>query len=198
MTVIGIVLLLIALFVLIGAGVFVFALARSSKSGSSKEGLSTSAAIPGVDVAVPASWGGSHDPEARLHRRIRDAVSALDATIGMSGMSGMSGIAQIDDRARLMVSAKELDERLVTIWSLPASAKPQPLAEVEQGVAALEAAAASVALEPGDGAVERTKDTAGGIGDRAAPPTVPPVPDVTSQQPAERRDREDPPSSLAE
>ena len=192
MTAIGIVLLLIALFVLIGAGVFVFALARSSKSGSSKEGLSTSAAIPGVDVAVPASWGGSHDPEARLHRRIRDAVNALDATIGMSG------IAQIDDRARLMVSAKELDERLVTIWSLPASAKPQPLAEVEQGVAALESAAASVALEPGDGAVERTKDTAGGIGDRAAPPTVPPVPDVTSQQPAERRDREDPPSSLAE
>ncbi|MGO3327381.1 hypothetical protein [Gordonia sp. (in: high G+C Gram-positive bacteria)] len=187
MTTVAILLLVIVLLVVIGAGVFVFSLARSSKSA-----MAANAAIPGVDVAVPASWGGSHDPEARLHRRIRDAVRALDDTIGMSG------VAQIDDRARLMVSAQELDQRLVTIWSLPASAKQQPLAEVEDAVAALEASAASVALEPGDGAVRRAQDTAGGIADRAAPPTAPPVPDVTSQQPAERHDREDPPSNLAE
>ncbi|MCF8571104.1 hypothetical protein L5G32_12580 [Gordonia sp. HY002] len=192
MTVIGIVLLLIALFVVIGAGVFVFALARSSKSGSSKEGLSTSAAIPGVDVAVPASWARSHDAEARLHRRIRDAVAALDATIGMTS------VGQIDDRAQLMVSARELDERLVTIWSLPAPSKTQPLAEADQGVAALESAASSVALESGDGAVGRAQDAAAGIGGQAAPPAVPPVPDVTPPQPAEPRDRKDPPSSLAE
>lgn len=187
MTVIGILLLVIVLLVLIGAGVFVFALARSSKST-----MTANAAIPGVDVAVPASWGGSHDPEARLHRRIRDAVAALDATLGTSG------IAQIDDRARLMVSAQELDQRLVTIWALPATAKARPLAEVEQGVAALESAATSVALEPGDGAVGRTQDAAGLVGDQAKPPTTPPVPDVTPPEPAEGPDRRDPPSSLAE
>ncbi|MCF8608610.1 hypothetical protein L5G28_00300 [Gordonia sp. HY285] len=191
MTVLLVVVLVIVLLAVLGGGAFAFALVRSSKSAPS------GAAIGGVGVVVPKSWAGSHDPEARLHRRIRDAVAALDATIGTSG------IAQIDDRARLMVSAQELDQRLVTIWALPAAARAQPLAEVEHGVAALESAAASVALSSSDGAVGRAQDAAGSLGGYAGeapaspPQVVPPVPDITVQQPAERRDRRDPPSNLA-
>lgn len=182
MTVLLLAALVVVLLVVMGIGVFVFALARSSKAKAV-----ASATIPGVDVAVPASWAGSHDPEARLHRRIRDAVAALDATIGTSG------VAQIDDRAKLMVSAQELDQRLVTIWALPKQAKPQPLAEAEQGVAALESAATAVALAPGDGAVGRVRDAADGIGRYATPPEVPnPIPD----QPA--ADRREPPTGIAE
>ncbi|WOC11850.1 hypothetical protein [Gordonia sp. MP11Mi] len=194
MTVLLLILLVIVLLVVLGVGVFAFALARSSKSAGA-----SGASIAGVGVVVPGSWAGSHDPEARLHRRVRDAVTALDATIGTSG------IAQIDERARLMVSAQELDQRLVTIWALPAAAKPQPLAEVERGVAALESGAASVALSSSDGAAGRAQEAADSIGGYApvSPPPVstppaPPVPDITPQQPAERRDRRDPPSSLAE
>lgn len=37
------------------------------------------ALIPGVPTNAPASWAGSHDPEARMHRRLRDALAALRA-----------------------------------------------------------------------------------------------------------------------
>ena len=177
--------LIVAVLVIAGlGGAFAFALMNSSKKT-----LAANAAIPGVDVVVPESWGGSHDPEARLHRRIRDAVRALDATIASTTA------AQIDDRARLLVSAHELDERLVAIWSLPAAAKPAALAEVEQGVAALEAAAAQTALSASDGAVGRVPS--GGSSGVEIPP-LPQVPDVTPPQPAEREDRREPPSSLAQ
>lgn len=175
-TILILIVVALVVFLVIG-GVFAIALARSAKKQ-----LAASASIPGIDIAVPASWAGSHDPEARLHRRIRDALAALDAT------AGRSGAAEIDDRARLFVSASELDERLVAIWSLPANAKPGPLAEVERGVQALESGAQTVALSSGDGAVGRAEATAEHI-DRfsrpapAAPPNLPPVAEPPATDP---------------
>ncbi|GAA4682573.1 hypothetical protein [Gordonia humi] len=165
MTVLVLVILLVLALVVAGVGLFAFALARSSKKT-----MVQNAVIPGVAVAVPAEWGGSHDPEARLHRRIRDAVAALDATIGMTGVD------QIDVRARLMVSAQQLDERLVAIWSLPRQARQAPLAEVESGVAALESEAAAVASSSDDA-----------LGGYVSPPAMPPVRDITDPAPDQRR-----------
>ena len=33
--------------------------------------------MPGRPTRAPRSWAVSHDPEARLHRRLRDAMAAL-------------------------------------------------------------------------------------------------------------------------
>ena len=35
--------------------------------------------IPGVRSVAPTSWAGSHEPEARLHRRLIQALDALRA-----------------------------------------------------------------------------------------------------------------------
>src|ERR1700744_4875451 len=35
--------------------------------------------IPGRPTRAPKAWAVAHDPEARLHRRLRDAMTALHA-----------------------------------------------------------------------------------------------------------------------
>ncbi|QRY61921.1 hypothetical protein JVX90_16165 [Gordonia sp. PDNC005] len=170
-----VVVILLVLAVVAGlTAAFAVALARSGKKSQA-----AATHIPGVDVVVPASWAGSHDPEARLHRRIRDAAKALDATIGNAD------VAQLDERARLLLTARELDQRLVTIWALPANAKADPLAAVERGISEFEEAAAATTLAPG---------LDSGL---SAPPTLPPIPPLPPQ-PAERRDRPEPPAGLAQ
>ena len=144
---------LLVLGALVAGGV---ALASGSLKASRK-----SAAIPGVDVSVPKEWTLGHDPEARLHRRVAAAVSALDDTIGQAG------VADLESRARLMNDAADIDRTLVTIWSLPRTAKPAALAEVEPRVAALESAATTQALNPD---MDRPR-----IGES---PTLPPLPDL--------------------
>ena len=32
--------------------------------------------VPGVASPAPASWAGAHTPEAKLHRRLKEAVAA--------------------------------------------------------------------------------------------------------------------------
>ncbi|GEE00022.1 hypothetical protein nbrc107696_04680 [Gordonia spumicola] len=176
MTIIVIVILLF-LVVIAGAAVaFGVALARSGTKAQAQ-----GARIPGVDVVVPVSWAGSHDPEPRLHRRIRDAAAALDKTIGMAD------VAQLDERARLLVTAQELDQLLVTISTLPANAKAEPLARAEAQVAQFERDAAAIAAAPGLDA---------GLG--YAPPS-PPLPPLPRQEPAPRRDdTPEPPAGLAQ
>ena len=39
--------------------------------------------MPGHPTRAPSSWAVSHDPEARLHRRLRDAMAALHAVDAM-------------------------------------------------------------------------------------------------------------------
>ncbi len=36
--------------------------------------------VPGVPTSAPKAWAGAHTPEARLHRRLRDAVMASRPT----------------------------------------------------------------------------------------------------------------------
>ncbi|ALG86011.1 hypothetical protein [Gordonia phthalatica] len=138
------------------------ALALGSVKASRKN-----AAIAGVDVTVPQEWALGHDPEARLHRRIAAAVSALDDTIGQAG------VADLELRARLMNDAADLDRTLVSIWSLPRDAKPAALADVEPRVAALESAATQQALNPD---VDRPR-----LGEL---PTLPPLPDPPGAAPS--------------
>ncbi len=94
--------------------------------------------VPGVATSAPKEWAGAHSPEARMHRRLRDAVVALTAN------------ASLDDPALALVrssiqeQALAVDERLIAAAALPKSHREEPLRQVEKAVSAIEGAIASV------------------------------------------------------
>jgi hypothetical protein len=90
--------------------------------------------VPGIGPVTRQEWAGAHSPEAKLHRRIRDAVKAAHAQSGASA----SALAQLDQ------AAVALDQRLIDAAALPdrhragAIAGIAPLVDrFEDGVAGL-------------------------------------------------------------
>jgi len=129
MTVVALVIGAIVLFVAgIGIG-----LAVSRAGGGRRRGAVGSGA---GGVAVPTAWARSHDPEARLHRRIRQVAAAL-AALPAEGVAA-------DVRFKVERAAGALDERLVAVAALPDRVKAEPLAHVTTEVERLEEAVADV------------------------------------------------------
>lgn len=95
--------------------------------------------IPGQPTNAPASWAGSHDPEARLHRRIRDALTLLrsDPKLDYDG-------ARIDARVRLEMAATELDNRLISASKTPGRLREGIVAQADTAVTELENLAATL------------------------------------------------------
>ena len=92
--------------------------------------------VPGVRSPAPASWAGSHTPEARLHRRLRDAVTS----VRLAAPDG----ADSPFRATIEREALAIDERLVAVAALAERVRAEPLAQVTQAVDALEDAVATL------------------------------------------------------
>lgn len=63
--------------------------------------------VPGQDGVAPASWAGSHDREAVLHRRLVKALASVRAS------ETAGGLAVTDLRIQLELHAEQLDRRLV-------------------------------------------------------------------------------------
>ncbi|MGW4245861.1 hypothetical protein [Nocardia sp. NPDC004722] len=106
---------------------------------SKRQQAATSAAnevIPGTPTRAPASWAGSHDPEARLHRRLRDAMTALRTA------NTLDDGTTIVLRAELEQAALAWDDRLVAMAALPSGARDPQRATATQGVETIEAAVA--------------------------------------------------------
>lgn len=91
--------------------------------------------VPGVPSSAPVAWAGAHSPEARLHRRLRDAVRAMHAQPAVAGPAE-------ELRGDLERAALALDEHLVAVAALPPATRSAPLARVDEAVAGLEEAAA--------------------------------------------------------
>ncbi len=106
--------------------------------------------VPGVPSPAPASWAGAHTPEARLHRRLRDAVSGLRAQADV-------GVSEAE-RHDLEQAALDIDAQLVAIAALPERLRADHLATAEAAVTALEDAAGTLLAE----AVKRGGSAAGG------------------------------------
>lgn len=102
--------------------------------------------VPGTATTAPAAWAGAHTPEARLHRRLRDAVAAVRAN------PAMEDAFMVDARVSIEQQALAVDERLIAVAALPERVRAEPLAGVAAAVDALEAAVASMA--GGRGALE--------------------------------------------
>jgi len=96
--------------------------------------------IPGVATNAPASWAGSHDPEARLHRRLRDALAALRANQAFDDSGSM-----LDLRVELEQQAQTLDQQLISTAALPANLRAEPLARLTAAVVSIEQAVTDLA-----------------------------------------------------
>jgi hypothetical protein len=99
--------------------------------------------VPGTDTKAPAEWAGAHTPEARLHRRLRDAVAAVRAN------PAMEDAFRMDARVSLEQQALAVDERLIAVAALPERVRDEPLASVSAAVDAVEAAVAALVAGPG-------------------------------------------------
>ena len=99
--------------------------------------------VPGTASRAPAAWAGAHTPEARLHRRLRDAVEALRAN------PAMEDAFMMDARVSLEQQALAVDERLVAVAALPERVRAEAFASVSAAVDAVEAAVAALVAGPG-------------------------------------------------
>lgn len=93
--------------------------------------------IPGRPTHAPRSWAVAHDPEARLHRRLRDAMRALHAA---NAIDTGSTIAL---RADLEQTALDVDDHLVAVAQLTSVHKGDLLQTITKTVESIEAAVAS-------------------------------------------------------
>lgn len=107
--------------------------------------------IPGRPSRAPRSWAVSHDPEARLHRRLRDAMNALHTVNAMD--TGSTVVL----RADLEQTAIQLDDQLVAVAQLAPAQKDQMLQSITATVESIEAAVgryATAATAPDTTALE--------------------------------------------
>ena len=102
--------------------------------------------IPGHPTQAPKSWAGAHSPEARLHRRLRDAMTALRAN------RALDEPALVPVREALEREALAVDDRLVAVAALPKGVRAQPLDQVTRAVESIELAVADVVAQRGPGA----------------------------------------------
>jgi hypothetical protein len=170
---------LLVLIAVLAGGAYAVALARRGQDRAA----ASAELLPGVDTGAPASWGLSHDPEARLHRRLGDALRSLRA------QADLEGVTELELRVELEQQAIAVDRRLVAAAALPPAQRGPALAEVEVSVAAVEQAAADLARGIGaSGASAQVRDledltarirglTAEPALDPALDPAPDPVPD---------------------
>ncbi len=96
--------------------------------------------VPGVDTGAPKEWAGAHSPEARLHRRLRDVMTAMRDNAALDDPS----LATV--RTSLEEQAVEIDRRLVAVAALPRSHRDQPMEQVTRAVEAVEGAVAGIVM----------------------------------------------------
>lgn len=107
--------------------------------------------VPGVKTNAPKAWAGAHSPEARLHRRLRDAIAAMQAN------ASLDDPAMAPVRSSIEEQALGVDERLIAAAALPKQHREEPLRQVEKAVHAIEGAVAGVVdlRGPSMGAIEQ-------------------------------------------
>jgi hypothetical protein len=128
--------LLTGLLVLAVAAVVGFGVALAVRSRA--EFAEQNEIVPGRPSPAPASWAGAHSREAKLHRRLGDAVKGARENPRFVEL-GLA--AQMN---ALEAEAMAIDERLVAAASLPAAHKGEAIDSLETHVVELEAAIAEM------------------------------------------------------
>ena len=123
--------LLVTLALLVGAAVAVVAIVHRKQQRSIAR---DNQLIPDQPTRAPSSWAVSHEPEARLHRRLRDAMAALRTVNAMD--SGSTVVLSAD----LEQTAIQLDDQLVAVAQIMPSQRPDLLESITATVESIEAA----------------------------------------------------------
>ncbi len=191
-------LLVLTVVAVVGFGV---ALAVRSK----KDFAEQNEVVPGRPSPAPASWAGAHSREARLHRRLGDAVKGAHENPRFVELGLAPQMAQID------AQAMAIDERLVAAANLPTSHKDAAIDAIEAHVIELEQTIADLvtgvtvsdsraqleqavsaadirlqALAEARAIVEQVdRDAQGGPQPRSGEPAAKPPPAETNEQPGD-------------
>lgn len=91
---------------------------------------------PGRPSVAPPEWAGAHSEEARLHRRLGEALRGLSAASTAAGGAVDGG--SLDLRVQVELRAEDLDRRLVAAAVLPAHQRDAALGVLSGDVATLE------------------------------------------------------------
>ncbi len=94
--------------------------------------------VPGRPSPAPASWAGAHSREAKLHRRLGDAVKGARQNPRFVELGLAAQMNAID------AEALAIDERLVAAAALPAAHRDAAIDPLEQHVVDLEATIAEL------------------------------------------------------
>lgn len=119
--------------------------------------------VPGTPTAAPTSWLGSHDPEARLHRRLIDAVRALNANQQFDTFG-----TYLDLRVELEQQAVVIDNELVAVAALPVGQRQEPLAKLTGAVESIEVAVGELARTSAQNAADQLARTLDGLRERTS------------------------------
>lgn len=119
--------------------------------------------VPGRPTAAPTSWLGSHDPEARLHRRLIDAIRALHANQQFDTFG-----AYLDLRVELEHQAVLIDNELVVVAALPVAQRKEPLAKLTEAVESIEVAIGELARTSAQNAADQLARTLDGLRERTS------------------------------
>jgi hypothetical protein len=125
-----------ALLVLTVAAVVGFGVALAVRS--KREFGEQNQVVPGRPSPAPASWAGAHSREAKLHRRLGDAVRSAHANPRFVELGLAAQMQAID------AEAMAIDERLVAAAALPAAHRDAAIDPLEANVEQLEATIAAM------------------------------------------------------
>ena len=148
----------LVLLVVVAAVVAATVVVRNGKRGFAR----ANEVVPGRATRAPAEWAGAHTPEARLHRRLRDAVEALRAN------PAMEDSWMLETRVSLEEQAVAVDERLIAVAALPERVEAEPLAGVAAAVDAVEGAVAALASPAASASHDGVEQAMAEVRDRVA------------------------------
>ena len=131
------ILLAIAGVAVVSMAAFGVALASRAKRSYRSQGE----VVPGRRSPAPAQWAGAHSPEAKLHRRLGEAVRAANQNPRLAELGLSAQVTQIE------AEAAAIDERLVAAAALPTRHRAEAVARFEPLVANLEDAVAELAQQ---------------------------------------------------
>ena len=152
---------MVFLFLGLLVAIVVAALAVAAVKGARKlsDGYARSnEVVPGIASAAPSAWLGSHDPEARLHRRLIDAVRALRSNEQFDVVG-----AFLDVQVELEQQAVTVDNSLVAVAALPVAQREEPLRKLTEAVESIERAVAELAVGSTNDVTERLATTLEGL-----------------------------------
>lgn len=127
--------LLLGMVAVVAVGV---AFGAALAAGARREQRARLEVVPGVATTAPIAWAGAHTAEAKLHRRLGDAVRA------MRSQPALSAPVFADQRRALEQEAVRIDARLIAFAALTGDRRSAGIEQVAGLVHRFEAAVADL------------------------------------------------------